>query len=305
MREVFTIDQTNIHLPLLKPMIPRSYPKPFDSESHIFQIKWDGIRYLAYVEDGRIRLLNRQLRERSYLYPEMRELSQAISSPAILDGEMIALHQGKPSFPHIIKRESRNRPSVEIPIIYMVFDILWLKNANLVNLPLEKRQAILETELRPSGHVRVTDSFPVHGKALYAAAEKQGLEGIVAKHKLSPYLPGVRSDKWLKIKCWREIDLYIGGFTVKDGRITSLLAGIPEGGRLRYVGNIAISQRISHSANQLKMLATSHCPFDRPPKFPGFQVVYILPSSKAKVKFLEWTPGGKLRAARLVDIIPT
>jgi ATP-dependent DNA ligase len=188
-------------------MLAQKAEGPFDSEQHLFEIKWDGIRCLAFVEGGRVRLQSRQLVEITVQFPELASLSR-LPSGTILDGELVALQDGKPSFRHIQQRALlQNRQRIQdscrcIPATYMVFDLLYLKGKPLMASSLSLRRDALQTlveqialpeMLVPRGIVR-------HGCQMFDRVASLGLEGIVAKRVDGPYLPGKRSRHWLKIK---------------------------------------------------------------------------------------------------------
>ena len=192
---------------VIKPMLAQQAEEPFDSDNHFFEIKWDGIRCLALIEAGQVRLQSRRFLEITAQFPELSCLAQ-LPSGTILDGELIILHGGKPSLHEIQKRallQSRTRIqflSQITPVTYMVFDLLVLRGSSIMPSPSNLRRKRLQDliEQFPVPGVLVTEVFRRYGRQLFARVERAGLEGIMAKRIDSPYLPGKRSRYWLKIK---------------------------------------------------------------------------------------------------------
>ncbi|KXG77700.1 hypothetical protein AN618_08980 [Fervidicola ferrireducens] len=182
------------------PMEPTSYPEAFDDESFGFQVKWDGTRILAHIDDA-VELFNRKMKRRTKHYPEVVDaLSRFFShKSAVLDGEMIALCGGKPDFQNLMRRDMATEEATvkylaaKIPVTYVVFDILYLNGKCLVDLPFSERYGILRGCLSSSDPVVVTDTFPGTGIALFEAVKEKGLEGIVAKKLDSRYEIGKKS----------------------------------------------------------------------------------------------------------------
>lgn len=191
----------------LNPMLAQKAEAPFDSAEHIFEIKWDGIRCLARIDAGQVRLQSRHHLEITVQFPELACLAR-LPSGTILDGELVVLRQGKPSFQAVQRRallQHRSRiqwVSQTMPATYMVFDVLYLKGKPLIGSPLSHRRESLENLLRrflmPGVHV--VEGVRARGYRLFAQVVRRGLEGVVAKRLDSPYLPGKRSRYWLKIK---------------------------------------------------------------------------------------------------------
>jgi ATP-dependent DNA ligase len=190
-----------------KPMLAKKASGPFDSDDHLFEIKWDGIRCLALVERGIVRLQSRHFLEITSQFPELACLDR-LPSGTLLDGELVVLVRGKPSLQEIQRRALlRNQVRIQclsrvMPVTFMVFDLLYLKGKPLPACPLnERRQALQKLfEQVPIPGVLVTETIRRHGCELFVQAARLGLEGIMAKRLAGPYLPGKRSGHWLKIK---------------------------------------------------------------------------------------------------------
>ena len=236
----------------LVPMLAKPSPSglPPDDDRWAYEIKWDGVRALAYSEPGRIRFESRNRNDITNSYPELKALNRALSSHrAILDGEIVAFDDnGRPSFGrlqgrmHIASEASARRRMKDTPVVYVVFDLLWLDGHSLMELPYEERRARLH-ELELQGpHWQTPDHVVGNGAAVLAASLENGLEGVVAKQLDSPYLPGRRSPCWLKVKNVLREDVVVGGWLPGEGkrreRIGALLVGVPDDGRLRYAGRV-------------------------------------------------------------------
>jgi bifunctional non-homologous end joining protein LigD len=290
----------------IQPMEPVVREAPFDSPKHLFQVKWDGVRVLAYAGDGGIRLINRRLNERTEQYPELVSALSGLPDGTVIDGEVIALGKdGKPSFPQVMKRDLiRSKSKIQtaiahLPVYYMAFDILRHAGKDITSEPLLQRQKILEQALEPGVTIQLVDSVPGEGIALFQAVEREGMEGIVAKEAESRYLPGRKSELWQKIKCWREETVWVCGWETDGPRIRSLLAGIfDDDGELRFAGNVSsgITQK-QWSALSEYLEGTNpperECAFPLTGRMPG--VRWAKPEIKLRVRYLEWTEDLKLR----------
>jgi bifunctional non-homologous end joining protein LigD len=195
-------------LPLtINPMLAAKAEVPFDSEQHLFEIKWDGIRCLAFIEAGRVRLQSRQLTEITLQFPELSDLGW-LPSGTVLDGELVVFQDDKPSLAAIQHRALLQNSariqylSQSMPASYMVFDLLFVAGKPLMAAPLRvRREALAELNqqfLLPG--FLLSDGLSRCGCKLFAQIVRLGLEGMMAKRLDSPYLPGKRSRHWLKIK---------------------------------------------------------------------------------------------------------
>lgn len=284
------------------PMEPKLFPHPFNSMEHVFQVKWDGVRILAFVTKDQVRLQNRKLHSRTGQYPEMQALAGQIRAGSVLlDGEMIALRNGKPSFSRILQRDlsrqEKNYLVQEVPVVYMVFDIIYHNGEEITALPWEERHRILEAALPPSDTVQIVENFFHCGKDFYQAIRKQKLEGMVAKKICSPYLAGQKSSHWLKIKTRRDLNCVAGGYVLEKGRLKSLLAGAYLDGRLRYLGRVGSGFSLADGEmllRHLPQLTIKDPPFSPPPKNLPDRF-WLQPALTMKVEFLEFTEGLQMR----------
>ncbi len=199
---------------ILIPKLPRFVPPmlakpgvPFDSQEHLFEVKWDGTRVLAFVEQGGYRLVNRHRVDVTDRYPELGFLGD-LAAGTVLDGEVVVLQNGKPTFRLLLSRNQARAPfkirslARTLPATYVVFDLLYERFESLLALPLGTRRKRLEKLMGRYAHPRLVFSQGVvgPGKAFFAEVCGQGLEGVMAKCLASRYRPGRRTDAWIKIK---------------------------------------------------------------------------------------------------------
>ena len=299
----------------LKPMLARAGELPADeppSGRHAsrwaYEIKWDGVRALAYSEPGRIRFESRNLNDITSSYPELKALNRALSSHrAILDGEVVAFDEhDRPSFGrlqsrmHVASESTARRRAKEVPVAYVVFDLLWLDGHPLVQLAYEERRARLKALGLNGPAWQTPDHLVGNGAAVLNASLQRGLEGVVAKRLDSPYEPGRRSPCWIKVKNVCREDVVVGGWLPGEGRrrdrIGALLVGVEDDGALRYAGRVGTG----FTDAELKYLAGVLRERDSSPFAPGTAkpprgAVFVEPERVAEVEFTEWTSDGMLR----------
>ncbi len=297
----------------IAPMEPLVREEPFDSPLHLFQVKWDGVRVLAYATGEGIRLINRRLNERTEQYPEITAALSSLPAGTVIDGEVIALGaDGKPSFPQVMRRDqlrSKNKTAgaaASLPVHYMAFDMLWHGGKDIMHEPLTVRQKILQDSIQPNITVQLVDSIETEGIALFRAVEAEGMEGVVAKVKDSRYLPGRKTELWQKMKCWREITVWVCGWEYEGPRIRSLLVGAEEDGEMRFAGNVSsgITQK-QWSALKEYLEGVNppeqECPFGGVKKMPN--VRWARPEIRIRTRYLEWTEDLKLRNPSVMQLI--
>ena len=292
----------------IEPMLARLGPLP-PGDNWAYEIKWDGVRAIGYAEGGRLRLESRNGNAITARYPELRELGRALGThQAVLDGEVVAFDEnGRPSFQrlqrrmHLTSEGQVRRLSQSEPVVYMVFDLLWLDGHSLLELPYQERRARL-AELGLSGP---TWQAPAHhvgdGAALLAASKAQGLEGIVAKRLDCPYTPGRRSQGWVKVKNVRNTDVVIGGWVGGDGgragKIGALVIGFStEDGELSYAGKVGTGfneAELKRLQGILDPLARATTPFTGTQ--PQKETHFVEPTLVASVDYGDITEAGTLR----------
>lgn len=301
----------------MRPLIPM---EPLPSETipagagWIAQVKWDGVRILTYYDGRHVRLYNRRLHERTAHYPEIANLrAYCDAQSVILDGEVIALGEdGKPSFHQVMRRDGLRRlenvaeRQKQVPVTYMIFDILYHNGSWLHRRPLAERMKRLAETIQPGEQQLVVPSYP-DGRSLWQAVKQQGLEGIVMKRTDAPYYIGEKTGVWLKIKNYRDLFAVIGGFTVKDGQVNAVLLGMyDERGRLVYIGHCGPGKLTQPEwrelAEQLKHSLVEQPPFAGMPARAA-AVHWVKPARAVKVKYLEWTSGRTLRQPTIQAIV--
>ncbi|HYH58512.1 MAG TPA: non-homologous end-joining DNA ligase [Thermoleophilaceae bacterium] len=292
----------------LVPMMARLGDLPTGDSGWAYEIKWDGVRAVAYSEPGRLRLESRNLNDITAQYPEVRPLNRALSShSAVLDGELVAFDaEGRPSFERLQQRmhltgESQiRRRAQDTPVVYVLFDLLYLDGRSLMDLPYSERRARLE-ELGLEGAAWQTPQNSVGGGAdLLAATAARGLEGIVAKRLDCPYEPGKRANHWIKVKTKQRQELVIGGWLPGEGRrsgdIGALLMGYWEDGEFRFAGKVGTGfgqRELDMLARTLAPLARDSSPFVG--KQPQRHARFVEPRLVAEIEFGEWTKERMLR----------
>ncbi len=291
----------------IRPMLAVLQPEPFDSEDHIFELKWDGTRALAFVSaDGARRFQNRRLYDISHRYPEIEV--DVDGHKAILDGEIVVMRDGKPSFMGLQDREHASSPftirlrSKESPATYVVFDILYRDGTDLTALPLMERKSILRETVRPTRTVTLSDHIERDGKAYYGAVLERGLEGVIAKRKESRYAIGRRTRDWLKIKKRESIDAIVCGLTqgegVREDTFGSLILGLYDGDAMRYIGRVGTGFGDDLRRDLLRRCEAlrGERPFAKEPDMTEPVKFWTRPALVVEAKFLEMTPDGMLRA---------
>ena len=226
----------------LRAMEPLPWPKPFDDPDFVFQVKWDGVRMLSLCQHSEVRLFNRRGAERTLQYPELAHLGTMWPTGTVLDGELVVLQAGKPSFNRILRRDLARQPAViqrgcrQNPVIYALFDLLYWQSKDVRRWPWHQRQQLLASVAsKQDPALHMVESFP-SGCRLFAAVQEQKLEGIVAKRRDSSYIPGKKSSDWRKIKSWRQLTCAVGGYTLRQGQPSALLLGLFDATGLMYVG---------------------------------------------------------------------
>jgi len=291
----------------IHPMLATLVDRAFDDQQWLYEIKWDGYRAIAFLDGGSVRLVSRNQNDLTAAYPELAFIPDAMKArTAVLDGEIVALdEQGRPSFSLMQQRTGVGdggrrirRTRDDIPVVYYVFDLLYLDGYDLMQAELEQRKELLASILAPGDRIRYSDHYIGNGKALFEAAAQRGLEGIVAKRRNSCYLQK-RSSEWLKIKIVRQQECVIGGYTDPRGsreNFGSVVLGLyDDEGRLIHIGHAGSGfSEESHAAlwKRLHALQTKRSPFygkvesTRP-------VHFVKPELVAEIKFTEWTHEGE------------
>ena len=297
---------------VIHPMLATLTDRPFSSDDWLYEIKWDGYRAVAFIEDGESRLLSRNQNDMTALYRELHQLpSYVAGKQVVLDGEIVALDEkGRSSFSLMQQRAGirsgvkRTRSDSSIPVLYYVFDLLYLDGYNLMKVDLENRKELLQSIITPSGILRYSEHFLKEGEQLYEAAKQQGLEGIVAKRRASCY-EQKRSREWLKMKITRRQECVVGGYTDPKGsreHFGSLVLGLyNDKGQLIHVGNAGSGfTEASHEATwkRLEALATNKSAFHGKVEALS-KPHWVKPELVAEIKFTDWTHEGQSGSVKM------
>lgn len=290
--------------------VPRKFNQ-IEPQDYWYEVKWDGVRLLTIIDRGRVTILNRHGRDKSLQFPELQQLPRHLQcKSAVVDGEGVVILDKHPDFPAIIRRNNRQgSPSDqlknELPFTLMLFDLLSIDGHNLMTTGYEARKARLFQVLTPGLQFQAVESL-ANGEDLWAAVKMLNLEGMIAKKKGSLYHVGKRHLDWFKIKNRRLEWFVIGGYILKDQKLSSLLLGIATEGELKYCGRVGLSGKYVRSASLLPTLEaniSADTPFTNQGQFSG-DSYYVIPRLGALVEFAEWTPGLNLRQPVLKEIKP-
>ncbi len=298
----------------IHPMLATPTAKAFDNPDWLFEIKWDGYRAVAFVEDGRVRLVSRSQNDLTAQFSDLGTIPQFVKAErAILDGEIVALDdEGRPSFSLMQQRTGfqpgkRRLPRREgVSVVYYAFDLLYLDGLDLRRVALVQRKQLLQERIVAGGVIQFSDHYAEKGLDLFAAAKLRGLEGIVAKKRGGAYQEK-RSSDWLKIKITQRQECVVGGYTDPEGSreyFGALVLGLYDSQkRLIHVGQVGTGfdqKAIKEIFGRLQALKTKQDPFYG--EIGGLRKVqFVRPELVAEIKFAEWTHetaegGMKLRA---------
>jgi bifunctional non-homologous end joining protein LigD len=281
----------------LKPMLTTLVDEPFTDSGWQFELKLDGYRALAYLKAGKADIRSRNNLSFNKKFVPIHEALTEWKINAVVDGEIVVLNEeGIPDF-NSIQQWERNKQG---QLVYYVFDLLWLEGMDIMQEPLSLRREILRQFIPESGIIRFSDHIDDIGKDFFEIARKNNLEGIVAKKKDAPYIPDSRSKNWLKIKVEERHEAIICGYTRKqdtDRLFSSLLLGIYEKGKLKFIGQAGTGYSVSvqqELMQKMKPLTTKNCPFDPEPDLSE-KTVWLKPFLVGEVKYTELTNEGVMR----------
>src|SRR5437879_2063023 len=282
----------------LDPMKAQLVDETFDNDRWLFEVKWDGIRLISFIDNGKVSLQTRSGRIVDNEYPPLQAISGLVKAKqAVLDGEIVALDdQGRPSFQLLQNRERDQRP-----LQYVVFDIVYADGQRLFKVPLEDRKRLLRNLFTDSSLLKYSEHVLGEGKAFFKAAQQNLLEGIVAKLRDSSYQPGVRSSAWLKIKAVLQQEVVVGGFTApRNSRkyFGALIVGVYEGGKFVYTGHVGggfDEKTLAELYKLMKPLIVKSPPFSGAPPHANEKPTWVKPKLLVEVKFSEWTRDGVMR----------
>jgi DNA ligase D-like protein (predicted ligase) len=283
----------------LRPMQAASAEAPFSSPEYIFEVKWDGLRCMLFRDpEGKVHLQDRGLNDLTADLPEVTAAAARVPPGSVIDGELVATDpDGRPDYTRLRERLTGGAARrEEIPVAYLAFDALYLEEKPLLRQPVGRRRTRLRKAVEAGGHIFVPDHIEEDGVELFEACLERGLEGVVAKHSLSPYVPGQRSPFWLKVKAVKSDDFVVIGWT-GDEPFDALLVGYHEDGRLLPCGTVGGGYDETAMAvikEGLGDLVSDSSPLDPPPIMTR-PVHWVRPELVVSVRYSEWSPDGTLR----------
>ena len=292
----------------VQPMLATLADKPFDAPAWLYEIKWDGYRAVAYMNKKGTELLSRNNKSFNEKFYPIHDALKKTGLNAVLDGEVIvADDKGMANFGNL----QNWRSEADGTLLYYVFDILWYEGQDLTQLPLTERRVILKSILPQSENILLSNDFETSGIEFFEAADKMGLEGIMAKKSDSPYTIGSRTKDWLKIKTSLRHEVVIGGYTKNEGSaksFSSLLVGVFEKEKLVYTGKIGTGFNDATQKDMIKKfkpLIIKSSPFNfvpdinKPSRFrpapPKATATWLNPELVCEVAYTELTTDGIMR----------
>jgi len=278
----------------VKPMLATLVDEPFHVSGWVYEEKYDGIRIIAEKDGRRVRLITRNLIDRTADFPEAAAAVAKLPAPTlVLDGEIVVFDVKGISRFQLFGADTRRRP------VYVVFDALFARGRDLRGRPLAERRTVLEKEVRAGGALLLAKRLASDGFKAFEAARARGLEGIVAKDAASTYETGKRSTAWRKVKVRAEEEFVIGGYTAPEGARThfgAILIGAYDDGTLRYAGKVGTgftSKTLADLAQRFAALRRPSPPFVDAPRMRD--ATWLEPTLVAQIGFMEKTGDGRLR----------
>lgn len=270
------------------------------------ELKWDGMRLQVHVDRDSVRLFTGSGADATSRFPELADMADEVGAPAVLDGELVAFDEGRPSFAKLQQRIHVSRPSAallaRVPVYYLAFDLLHLDGNDVTSLPYRDRRRLLESLVDGGKAWSVPASTVGEADTLLHLAEQRELEGIVAKRLTSPYLAGRRSGDWVKIKIRRRQEFVVGGWSegrnALSGTIGSLLVGVQGAAGLEFAGAVGSGLTDAERAR----LSDQLLPGDNPFVTDVAQITrtltgrphWVRPTLVVEVEYSLWSEGGSL-----------
>ena len=294
---------------LFQPMLATLVDAPIDEPGWTYEIKWDGYRAVAFVDNGKVDLISRNNKSFNQKFYPVYDALKQLKIKAVVDGEIIVVNdKGAADFSDL----QGWRSEADGQLVYYLFDILWLEGKDLTGLTLAERRKILESVVPKNNDIiQRSETFNIPGKELFMLTDKLGLEGIIAKKEHSRYIPGTRSKEWLKIKTEKRQEAVIGGYTRNENtskQFSALLLGVYENGEFVSIGPVGTG---FNNETQLKILEkckpliTPVCPFREPPDYnkpsrfrpnpPRATVTWVKPVLVCEISYREKTKDGAVR----------
>ncbi|CAL65286.1 DNA ligase D [Christiangramia forsetii] len=280
----------------VKPMLATSTKEIFNDPDWIYELKWDGYRLIAHVNDGKVNLHSRNGISYNSKFPELVKDLKTISHEAILDGEVVVVDEdGLPSFEKLQNYDTKTEGALK----FYVFDMLYLNGHSTLNLKLLERKSFIPEILEETQLAIFCDHIEGMGTAFYQKAISTGMEGVIAKKADSTYSPGYRTEQWLKVKAEESLETLICGYTDSEGALFgSLILGIIKDGTLSYIGNCGTGFSNKTQAELLRKMEEREIdtnPFEKKPNLKGRKANWVRPELVCEVTFSEWTKAGRMR----------
>lgn len=280
----------------IKPMLATTANKIFNDPDWIYELKWDGYRMIANIENSKVSIHSRNGISYNSKFPGLVQDLELIPHDVILDGEVVVLDKnGLPVFQKLQNYDASTKGSLK----FYIFDILYLNGHSMLDLPLLERKSLIPEVLEDTLITEYCDHIEGMGMAFYDKAIEAGMEGVIAKKADSVYVPGSRSESWLKIKAFESLETLICGYTDSKGAVFgSLILGAEKDGELIYIGNCGTgfsNAQQKELLTKMKKLETAKSPFRKTPNLKGRKPNWILPQLICEVTFSEWTKAGRMR----------
>jgi bifunctional non-homologous end joining protein LigD len=293
----------------IEPMLATLVNEPVKEEGWIYEMKWDGYRAVAYIQDGKVDLCSRNNKSFNEKYYPLHDTLKEWKINAVIDGEIVVVNEhGVPDFSDL----QLWRSEADGQLLYYLFDILWLEGISVMHLPLEERKRLLHAILPKNiQNIRVSETLKDSGEEAFKQAKQLHLEGVMAKKSGSLYTTGKRTKDWLKIKTEKRQELVIGGYTHNEGSsklFSALLLGIIENGSFEFITPVGtgFNKKMQEAIIQkLHPYETDRCPFSSTPEYnkpsrfrpnpPKATVTWVKPKLVAEISYREETKGGAIR----------
>ena len=284
----------------ITPMLLSESNKVPISNNYIYELKYDGIRALIYINSKNIKIYTRNKIDVTYLFPELKKLKNLTNSNTILDGEIICTKDGKPNFSKLLSRirlknkEKINSQSIWNRVTFICFDILMYNNLDLKDYTLLERKNILNNF--KDNDIFFKSKIFYDGKKLFKTIKKFNLEGIVCKDINSKYIPNTRTNNWIKVKNYKTENFYIGGYKINTSHTISIYLGELSNNRLNYIGKVFVSKKnkLYKKLQNSKKTANNFTNLEE-------NIIFIKPDIKVKIRYIERTENNRLREAFLCD----
>lgn len=284
----------------ITPMLLSESNKVPINNNYIYELKYDGIRALIYINSKNIKIYTRNKIDVTYLFPELKKLKNLTNSNTILDGEIICTKDGKPNFSKLLSRirlknkEKINSQSIWNRVTFICFDILMYNNLDLKDYTLLERKNILNNF--KDNDIFFKSKIFYDGKKLFKTIKKFNLEGIVCKDINSKYIPNTRTNNWIKVKNYKTENFYIGGYKINTSNTISIYLGELSNNRLNYIGKVFVSKKnkLYKKLQNSKKTANNFTNLEE-------NIIFIKPDIKVKIRYIERTENNRLREAFLCD----